>query len=343
MLPAHLIPRQLSGRALRSPVIRSVFNTDPVQAMIADDAAATFRAASVTHVEFQVFGRPWQTESEWESTVGMRLDWCAANGFRVMATADHTFSIPGERQTESTVRRVARRLRDSGIVDGVEMVDEARSPAEYQPQDFWRWWNEESGPPIAWPCVNPHVWNSYQHYTSYYWPAWSSDPTIRLRPYDLIARGAGMARPDRHWVCLGWCCGPQYKNGLPSITGVSTRQIMAQAWAALAHGASGIRYYGYDWPLWRESRALDLPGVLQQTGARTGDERWPGIIRAYQSIRRWEPELAGPHYAPLQRTNWLIGRRGRLVWGVNVSNTARPNPASGNTVPPNGVAFWRLP
>jgi hypothetical protein len=366
-----VLPADPSGQALMPRVVRTLFHCLPGD--VAADGLA-LGAAGVSHLTCGVFVSPgdqpaWDTfdkwKAAWEYLVRPNLDWCAANGFRILGTGDDFMRNDVERQwlaaspfAEQAVRHVAAALRDSGLCDGIEMVDEVwADPAFFDVTPFLSWWRSEGGPPVAWPNQYPVAWEvpALSDYSSRYWTDLEWRPG-RPPPYSLTAwqmrNGIARAYRDvptaRPWLCLASCAGPFYgkraaggdyqPGDLLHKGGVRAADVVGQVWLALAHGASGVRLYGYDWRLWRDHRANATVGTNElQTGARPGDERWPGVAAALSSVASREAQLLGTPYTPTVSGPWVFGRRGSLVWGVNTSERALPSPnGPGVVVSPGG-------
>jgi hypothetical protein len=368
-----VLPAVTSGQALMPRTVRTLFHCTPAD-VDGDGVLGDFRAAGVSHLTVAVFNSPgdqpaWDTfdkwRAAWEYLVRPNLDWCAANGFRVLATGDGFMRNDAEREwlhtspfAEQAVRYVAAALRDTGLCDGVEMVDEVwPDPAVYQPENFVSWWRAEGGPPLAWPSQYPIAWEvpELSDYSSRYgtdaeWRAGRAPP-YALTVWQLrgaVRRSCRDVPAARPWLSTTGCTGPFYgkrvaggdyqPGDLLHKGGMRAADVVAQAWLALAYGASGVRVYSYDWKLWRDERADAALGTNEhQTGSRPGDERWPGVAAALSSVASREQLLLGTPYTPTTSGPWVFGRRGSLVWGVNTSERALPSPnGPGVVVSPGG-------
>lgn len=364
-----IVPSVRSNQTILPRTIISFFNCDP-RDVDRDGLLEKFKSLGVTHVTFQVFNSPGHSgaiefekwHSEWERLIGTSVEWCKKNGFRILGTGDEFFRTEQARTwihnspwAEQAVRYVANRLRETGLCDGIEMVDESKPPLAYGAEQFIAWWRDCGGPPLSWPNQGPTGWETpaLSDYSSRYWPAWKSGelslPTQARLIRDIAAPSL---RPNCHWLCLNWCCGPIYQKRLEgedyqegdhkANDGVKPRDIMAQMWLALAYGASGVRIYGYDWEMWRNHRLSTPAGSIQelQTGSRPGDARWGHVEKALQTVSLHHKALARTPYVATQSGPWVFGRRGSLVWGVNTSSRAQPLPRGKGKAPSGEVIFW---
>jgi hypothetical protein len=368
-----VMPDTPSGQTIGPRTVRTLFHCTPAD-VDGDGILGDLRSAGVSHLTIAVFNSPgdqpaWDTfdkwRGAWEYLVRPNLDWCAANGFRVLATGDGFMRNDAERQwlatspfAEQAVRYVAAALRDSGICDGIEMVDEVwGDPAFFDVTPFVSWWRAEGGPPLAWPNQYPVAWEvpELSDYSSRYgtdaeWRAGRAPP-YALTVWQLwgaVRRSSRDVPAARPWLCLSGCTGPFYgkrvaggdyqPGDLLHKGGMRAADVVAQVWMALAYGASGVRVYGYDWKLWRDHRANATVGTNElQTGARPGDARWPGVAAALSSVASREQLLLGTPYTPTTSGPWVFGRRGSLVWGVNTSERDLPSPnGPGVVVAPGG-------
>ena len=341
------IPTHPTGQVLAPHPVRSLFLTDP-WTVKSDGIANELRRIGVTHLEMQIYHRDGPAAySEWFNNEWAKVGYCTNQGFRIIGLGDCAFRTP-YRQDEEMVRYVARNLRDSGIVDGIEMVDEVHpDPSEYQPEEYIRWWREEGGPPIAWPGMMPRKWetDALSDYTSRYWPAYLSDDLSVNSIYHQMYLENDYIRTDRPWNMLTWCCAPSYNGRMLVYAGVSPQSIIAQVWIAMALGASGVRMYAYDAPFWRASRAAHAPGQ-QQTGSAPGDDRWDGVAAAFQTLKLHDADLRKPVYESIKSGPFLWGRRGdapnALVWAINVSNNTQVLPRRLGTMESGSVKWWTL-
>jgi hypothetical protein len=388
-----VLPTVSTGQTLTTPTVRSLFNLSP-SVVDADDIAADLMAAGVNCVEIGIFNNPadqpaWNTFELWqaafEATIGVAVDWCIANGFDFLGGGDNLMRFAPNREwlatspfAEQAVRYTAARLRDSGVCRGVEMVDEVGNNVEnYGPivEDFVFWWTDEGGPLLAWPDQGPYLWEvpELSGYSSRYlatgdWIEWKGKSPNPWLLWRSVRHAADLIPTARPWSCLASVSGPfyqkelagdDYQEGDTVIGGpILPETIITQVWLALAYGASRFRSYAYDFAHWRDYRANQTPGEFNpiglQTGTRPGDVRWPGLVAAYNSVASREEALAGTPFAPTFSGQWVFGRRGSLVWGVNLTTRALPSPNGpgdiitlsgetfGSTVPAGGVILWTL-
>jgi hypothetical protein len=344
-------------------IIRTMFGLTPTD-VVNDGIASLLHGIGVTHLTISVFNSPadnpgWSTfelwEAAWNQLAKPHLDWCVANGFRIVATGDAFFRTEAERNwlhtssfAEQAVRHVAAYLALIGICDGIEMVDEVGpDPAAYDPYDFIMWWRDEGGPSLAWPHQNAEQWEvpelsdrTSRYTTSQVWrhgrpppygaTVWENAKAIEHTYTSGV--GIPVVRP---WWCLVGCNGPyyqklvpggEYQHGLDDLLngGAKAQDVLAQAWIALAYGANGLRVYNYDWALWRNQRLDAVPGIELpdglQTGAKPGDDRWAGVVAMMTSIASREVALTtGIVFAAQQDEYWVYGRRGGMTWAVNIS------------------------
>ena len=148
---------------------------------------------------------------------------------------------------------------------------------------------------------------------------------------------------DWPWLCETGCCGPFYTKQVAGGDfqlgqdilqdgGYGPQSIIAQMWLAMALGASGVRVYGLD-SFWFEERADAPIGQKDlQTGARPGDERWPGVSVGLSAIAKYESLLLGQFLPPIFVDQWVIGRRDGFTWYVNCSEQAQIPPIAGQTM-----------
>ncbi len=382
-----VMPTVLGGQVIGPRVVRTLFHCDP-RTVRDDDLAAELHAAGVTHLSVGIFNSPGDAPwldtperwlAEWNNLVRQWIDWAVANGFRIIGIGDDIFRTRNERNwthtgsfREFAFRHVAAYLRDTGVCDGVEMVDEVgddpdgaipgvwESLEDYEPGEFLSWWRAENGPPIAWPNQRPLQWEvpELSDYSSRYSTRleWRDG---RAPPYagtvwqilNCVRRGAADVPSSRPWIYTAGAMGPYYQKRVEGNSyqpgdkllagGMRASDTIAQVWMALAYGASGIRLYGYDFALWRNQRAsaivgVDMPDGLQ-TGSRPGDERWPGIVAALAAIGAREAALVGgPAYVPTVSGPWVSGRRGGLWWAVNASERTHDAGAAGQVITPAG-------
>lgn len=372
-----VLPDTPSGQVLTTPTVRSIFNSDPISVVEADNVAAAFATAGINAVESQIFNNPADsgatTIEEWRTSmagVQAACNWCVANEFNLLGNGDnfgrfgyqldwmHTNPL-----AEQVTRETAQMLTDCGCCVGVEMIDEVgNDPPGYDLYDFIDWWHDQGGPPLAWPNQEPYLWETAElsDYSSRYWASGIWRPAMEGRHYSgweiwyamTHTNDPPTARPLSGLVSV---CGPFYQkraHGSEYLPGydeliagdVLPRQIVLQVWTALAYGASRLRAYAYDWLGWRLARANQTPGEDNpaglQTGAKPGDDRWAALSVAYNSVAIREEALAGTPYVPVKSGPWVFGRRGSLVWGVNTSerDLASPN-GSGEIITPAGETF----
>lgn len=368
LIMSVLIPTVPSGQVLGPRIVRSMFNTDPASLQPGD--AESLHAAGVSHLAFQLFHSPCYSgitkvadfERDFELNEYSKIQWCIDRKFRVTGMLDESLRIVnGDTKAMDWLHHspialeclgyVARRCRESGVVDSVRVVDESQPPAIYAPvQPFIDTWRANGGPPLSWPNIAPEAWETpaLSDQSARYWTAWSGGDFPFSRQAALISQATTRLRLDRPWSCLAWCCGPQYQvKGASKFrfnSGVKASDIVGQVWRILADGASEIDLYGFDWSLWQNQRANG--NGLIQTGSRPGDDRWAGVCQAFQTVAKYERSLLRTPYKPTRHGPWLFGRRGEapdsLVWGINTSDFPQPHPHGAGNVASGGVVFWDL-
>ena len=317
------------------------------------------------------------------------LQFCRDHGFKYLGMADDFFRTENERAFINTSPWAADAVRATGelleefsdVVVGVEMFDEA--PADPLSDPAYGlvvgWLRETTLTPLAWPNQLPYAWESpaFADYASRFhsvgeWRQMNEDGPSLEQLAAGVARAAGAAAGTQPppagwpWLCLVSCAGPyytkraeggEYQPGLDELLqgGVRDTDIVAQVWLALAYGASGVRVYGYDWDLWANHRANDPVGTAeQQTGAKPGDARWPGVVAGLKSVEGREAAILSGFRPPERIGPFVYARRDAIAWAVNVSElpaTLFPEggrlvtPAGevnfdGGEVPPGGVVIY---
>lgn len=327
----------------------------------------------------------------WEAFFLPRITAARRTGFRLIAQGEEFIRTAADRDwlantpwAGRAVGHVAAFLRYSGIVDAIEVNDETGpNPADYGPAAavFLDNWRDAGGPPVAWPtspATNGWEVPALSDYTSRQGdPAGLGGPggvrmpfmpglTLSLHQHARFVAGqmslnVPTAAP---WGALLGVTDRFYReqNATPGYQPGADRELRgatpphhvpACVWIDLAHGASFVRAYSYDWPGWRDARASgqDSPHGLQQ-GTAPGDARWTALAAAFNAWKAREGRLAGTPYSPVRSGPWVIGRRGDLAWCVNTAERELPAPngpgvvlsaageAAGATVPAGGVAFY---
>lgn len=379
-LPVTLPPVPLPAVSPR--IVRTLFNCDPSTIQSTPGLLTALLAAGVNTLTFGCFHNPADSPSLttfalWDAdrvaNIQPRVDWAKANGFAILTTGDDFLRTPGERAWINTTPWAAQAIAATAVMlagtVGLEAVDEQGGAPTDDPAyaRFVSAWRTAGGPPIAWPNQAPYVWETpaWSDYDSRYWSTteWrngrADGPTLSQQAAGIVRAAAQVTRP---WLCELSCSGPFYTKTVaggdytpPSDTlqngGVRASDCVAQAWLAMAYGASGIRAYAYDWPQWQAERAGPIGSTDLQTGSRPGDARWPGVSAAFNSIAKREAVLLGQAYAPVRVAQWVIGRREGLTFAVNTADTPVEalaqtctiiTPAgealyTGDPVPPGGV------
>lgn len=326
------------------------------------------------------------------ATPNGQMKWARDNGFKYLATGDDFYRNGDEANfiltspwAEDAVRRTGQLLEEySDIVLGVEMGDEfGTGPGTQVHRNVVDWLRLETDTPLAWPDKYPFGWEvpEWSDYASRYWTdiefrngrsdgltLWQNASGIGGRPWHTGA--ASQLPAEWPWICLISVAGPYYTKlvaGGDYVPGSDLLQkggnraidIVAQCWLALAHGASGLRLYGYDFTEWQVERATAVVGRTDlQTGARPGDARWPGVVAGLTSIASRESALLDGYRPGRTAGPWVLGYRDDLRWYVNTSEIAEALDGGGTaytlvtpdgeeqwdggTVPPGGVVIWEL-
>lgn len=371
-----VLPTVPSGQALFPRLISSMFNAIP-SAVQADGVVETLKADGVTHLLAGGWAAnaAWTTFNQWkagfDSLVKPNVEWCLANGYRVLLEGDNILSTQalrdlyyGASYRQQATEYAAAYFAGTGIVDGIEMDDEiGPDPAEYGDVTlFVDDWRAAGGPPIAWPNQAPTAWEiaAYSDYSSRYqstqedrngmpgkvasyWQNRTAAVKRDLNPAVPTARPFLGSVSCNGEFYLKYVAGDHYQLGDVLNAGATRQQaVIAQIWLLLAHGGCW-RMYAYDWPNWRNSRANGLTnGSVQQTGCWPGDtERWPGCRVAMRSALDREAALLGTPYVPATSGPWTFGRRGSLVWGINTCEhaLASPNGVAGVVLTPSGESL----
>lgn len=349
------IPTRPTGQVLAVNPARSLFLTDP-DTVATDEMAAALHKAGITHVEMQIYpGVQDITPTQWDDAIWWKVLWANNNGFRLVGLGDCAFGT-SYRQLEVIVRHAARRLRESGIVDGIEMKDECRNdPAFYQADDYIKWWRDEGGPPIAWNGVVPYRMetNSLSDYSSRYWPAYMmQDRNMAEISRQMSVVATPKLRKDRPFNILVSCADASYRGVTLVYAGVKPSQVLTQVAIAMAVGASGVRMWAYNAPFWRSAQAAHVPGQIQIGSWPPDGERWnEGVVPAFQWLKQYEAQLKLPCYEPVITPKGMWARRGlagqgAFVWFINTTNDPQPNPhwkqGQPTLVPSGGVLSWDM-
>lgn len=253
--------------------------------------------------------------------------------------------------------RVATYARDTGKCVGLEAIDEQGwpDPATFLggPKFIAAWRSVPNAPGMAWPAPGvaqpPYPWEdpAYADYSSRYWVAreWRYG-----RPVDdglgieggQIASGlpaGALSLPSWPWYCLIGSNGAYYLKRGPGVdyipfrdklysAGTTAQQVIMQAWLALAYGASGLRFYAYDFSIERNNRRDGgIPSGPWQTGARPGLPLWDGVHHACRSVADREASLLSAPYTPVVSWPWVVGKRASgITWLINCANRPLVNP-----------------
>lgn len=233
------------------------------------------------------------------------LDWCKDEGWRLILIGDGVMRTDGDRERylcESIVCPQAAMIRDSGIVDGVEMVDEVKQdPREYPGAElFVKWWRSEGGSAIAWPGHAPQRWEvpELSDYDSRQW-LWEKclNDDMRLeRVRASLSRASGATRPLGALVditgpdYIKQVPGHRYRRGKDRLNNrgrihPTPENIRAQLELAKSMGATRFRLYAHDY-LWERERVTAPIGTRCQTGMGQADRRWPGFLRVVEEFTR---------------------------------------------------------
>lgn len=222
------------------------------------------------------------------------IPWFVANGYRAILIGDGVMrTLPDRRHcTEENITRAARLWGESGICDGIEMVDEAKQdPGHYMPHaaNFVKWWRSACSIPIAWPSLMPHAWEKpgLSDYDSPQW-RWDTPGITGKEQVDRLKRSlADYPRNPRdlcampvlsfHYEKLSH--GDRYnKRKDKLVTSIPTEEnFERQCRAALDAGARRLRIYDWDPEYRRDERALAPLGTRLQQGISLADKRWPGV------------------------------------------------------------------
>jgi hypothetical protein len=385
---SFVLPTVPSGQAIGPRVIREMFTLRPSD--VDGDGILPLIQGRLSHLSVGIHCSPgdspsWDTFDKWRDAWNTickpGIDWCVANGFRIVGIGDDWWRNENERLwthispfREQAIRHVAAYLRDSGVCDVVRMVDEVvGDPSFYQPEEFLAWWRDEGGPPISWAHQYPIAWEvpayseqSWRYWTEMEWRGGRKRLASTIwQMWNGIKRAYLDVPASRPWHCQVAATGPYYQKKVTGSEyqegdelikgGCRAADIIAQTWLALGQGASGLGFYAYDYEGWRSKRANQVPGTIDpdgiQTGTRPGDERWKAI-EDLESVTVHEAELvSGTPYEPVESGPWVFCRRGSVVWGINTGGAALPSPngpgevvgqGAGSLVPGPGVILWTV-
>jgi hypothetical protein len=280
-----------------------------------------------------------------------------AAGLSVLLTGDDLMRSGAEERwlaetpwAERAVRHAARLLGETGVCVGLETIDEFNKPFGHElTARVLGWWRGECLIPVTFPYLaldTARPWESEADYLSRYttlrhWRDYGEKGATVWQWWDSI-RDAAKGVGERPWLCLASCCGDfEAKGRHVNRPGVRPEAVTAQAWLALAAGASGLRYYALDtW--WRHERQAAAPGAVVQTGSgpaangHPGDERWPALSSTFRAIAAREGLLAQPAAPVAESFPWVFGSRPGLSWAVNVTDGTESAPFGGVLLTPAG-------
>lgn len=246
------------------------------------------RAAGVRHLEMAAMSAPAE------------VPWCKANGWRLIVVGDGFMRTAGDRRrncTREQVSPVAHLLGESGICDGIEMVDETKQdPAVYAPYAklFYHWW---AGPPVAWPGHQPQRFEvpELSDYISRQF-RWDT-PGITQKQRMERLRGSLIDAPhDGRDICAmiptveayyKRVPGTEFNRGDELVCRMpKPRDIDEMVDCALNMGANRLRFYAVDTPHWFAERLNTKPGskALMQTGMGQSHKGWPRFLETLRRI-----------------------------------------------------------
>ena len=230
------------------------------------------------------------------------LPWCKGEGWRVVLIGDGIMRTREDRDkycTEAKVIDIATQTRESGICDGLELVDEMKQdPAYYERiPDFMRWWKYAGGPPVAFPGFET---SRYHQWADYFSCQWKHDAAHNYKTRDAWMTGAINAVPHdgrRIGTVIPVYAnqyekrveGGTFRNGKDQLRngGMNTKGIGNLMRKARQLGVEQFHLYALD-TFWAQQR-LDEPvgsRTLLQTGAgpHVDKRRWKQILAVCKEI-----------------------------------------------------------
>jgi hypothetical protein len=275
-------------------VLISIFHLSPAVLQATPLLAARLRYMGVTHLE-----APTHISRD-------DISYTKDQGFRLIGIGDDLIRTPdcwARNGTEAIISGHATKLRESGICDGVEMVDEVKQlPHEYPIVPFLIWWREAGGPPIAWPGKQPQKFENMRGLSDYISRQWNWETCRRGQDrLDRLAGSLSGLKNETRPICAmidisaeRYCKlveGDHFQPGKDRLEPVgehrrppSPLNIAKQLKLARELGATRARLWGWDAPWWPEWRAGARKQSILMTGMSMMDERWADFELAVKGI-----------------------------------------------------------